>query len=153
MESPTLGTEVICQIGFVVRDVAKTARDYQEILGLPAPRLAETASADETNIQYCGQTTEARAKLAFFQMGEQLSLELIEPIGGPSTWRDFLDAHGEGVHHIAFRIKGTDEKLAVLKSKGLTTVQTGQYAGGQYAYVDAMDKLKICLELLEKRST
>jgi len=153
MESLTLGTEVICQIGFVVRDVAKTARDYQDILGLPAARMAETASADETSIRYCGQATEARAKLAFFQMGKQLSLELIEPIGGPSTWREFLDAHGEGVHHIAFRIKGTDEKLAVLESKGLTTVQTGEYAGGRYAYVDAMDKLKVCLELLEKLRT
>lgn len=153
MKSLTLDTEVICQIGFVVRDVAKTARAYQEILSLPAPRLGETASADETNVRYRGQVTDARAKLAFFQMGPQLSLELIEPIGGPSTWRDFLDAHGEGVHHIAFRIKGTDEKLAELEARGLTTVQTGEYTGGRYAYVDATDKLKVCLELLEKLPT
>jgi len=98
-----------------------------------------------------GKATDARAKLAFFQMGEQLSLELIEPIGGPSTWQEFLDTHGEGVHHIAFRVKGTDSILAQLESKGLTTVQTGDHTGGRYAYVDAMDTLKIFLELLAAR--
>jgi len=150
MEPLTLGTEVVCQIGLVVRDVAKVAKAYQEILGLPAPRMVETATADQTNIRYRGKETEARAKLAFFQMGEQLSVELIEPIGGPSTWQEFLDTHGEGVHHIAFRIKGTDKILAQLEAKGLTTVQTGEYTGGRYAYVDAMSELKIFLELLEK---
>lgn len=149
MSEPTLGTEVICQIGMVVRDVKKTAAAFQEILGLPAPRTKETAPASETNIRYRGKPTEARAKLAFFQMGPQLNLELIEPIGGPSTWREFLDEHGEGVHHIAFRLKGMDQKLAHLTSHGLETVQTGDFKGGRYAYVDASDKLKVILELLE----
>jgi len=44
-----------------------------------------------------------------------LSLELIEPVGGPSTWREFLDTRGEGVHHIAFHVPDTEAeaKLAV----------------------------------------
>jgi len=150
MDSLTLGTDVICQIALVVKDVAASAKAYQDILGLPAARMVETASADQTNASYGGQPTEGRAKLAFFQMGEQLSLELIEPISGPSTWQEFLDDHGEGIHHIAFRIKGMDEVLMRLESKGLATVQRGDYTGGRYAYVDGTDQLKIFLELLEK---
>ena len=70
----------------------------------------------------------ARAKLAFFKMG-QISLELIEPIGGPSTWKEFLDGHGDGVHHIAFRVKGMDDVLTYLNGKGLPTAQRGDYTG------------------------
>jgi catechol 2,3-dioxygenase-like lactoylglutathione lyase family enzyme len=149
MGEPALGTDVICQIGMVVRDIDKTAAAFQEVLGLPAPRVQETAPASETNIRYRGKATEARAKLAFFQMGPQLNVELIEPIGGPSTWQEFLDEHGEGVHHIAFRLKGMDAKLAHLEAHGLETVQRGDFKGGRYAYVDATDKLKVILELLE----
>ncbi|GFR39044.1 hypothetical protein PRECH8_23400 [Insulibacter thermoxylanivorax] len=59
---------------------------------------------------YNGEVTAARAKLAFFDMGS-LQLELIEPDEHPSTWREHLDQHGEGVHHIAFQIQGVQEKL------------------------------------------
>ena len=41
---------------------------------------------EETNIKYRGKPTDGRAKLAFLKLGE-ISLELIEPIGGPSIWQ------------------------------------------------------------------
>jgi hypothetical protein len=40
-----------------------------------------------------------------FMLG--LSIELIEPDGKPSTWQEFLDIRGEGIHHIAFLQEGT----------------------------------------------
>jgi methylmalonyl-CoA/ethylmalonyl-CoA epimerase len=79
----------------------------------------------------------------------QVSLELIEPIGGPSTWREFLDERGEGVHHIAFTVEGTDEVVAFLAGAGIAVVQQGDYTGGRYTYVDSMSTLGVILELLE----
>jgi hypothetical protein len=29
-----------------------------------------------------------------------MNLELIEPLHGPSPWRDFLENNGERVHHV-----------------------------------------------------
>ena len=86
--------------------------------------------------------------MAFFQLGS-VSLELIEPVGGPSTWQEHLDAHGDSLHHVAFRIQGMQEKLADLDANGVPLVQRGEYKGGRYAYVDSTQALGAILELLE----
>jgi len=86
--------------------------------------------------------------LAFLHFGS-LDIELIEPDREPSTWREFLDANGEGVHHIAFTISGMPERVAALEAQGFPLVQKGEYRGGRYAYIDTVTKLKTILELLE----
>jgi methylmalonyl-CoA/ethylmalonyl-CoA epimerase len=78
-----------------------------------------------------------------------VDIELIEPLGEPSTWKDQLDKHGDSLHHIAFQISGMSEKLAYLDGKGLPLVQRGEYTGGRYAYVDSSVQLGAILELLE----
>jgi methylmalonyl-CoA/ethylmalonyl-CoA epimerase len=74
---------------------------------------------------------------------------LIEPVGGPSTWQEFLDENGEGVHHIAFRIKGTEQVIAFLAEKGIDVTQQGRYTGGMYTYINSAPVLGTILELLE----
>ena len=78
-----------------------------------------------------------------------MDIELIEPDEQPSVWRDVLNEKGEGVHHIAFVIKGMKEKLIALDGEGMKLMQKGEYTGGRYAYVDAVDQLKTIVELLE----
>jgi len=146
-----LGTNIVCQIGLVVRDIERSAEAYSQVFGLPEPNVIVTDEYDMARTTYKGWPTKARAKLAFFNMG-QVSLELIEPIGGPSTWQEYLDAEGEGVHHIAFRVKGTDEVVAFLAGQGIEVIQQGYYTGGMYTYVDSTPALGVVLELLENFS-
>ena len=148
MADNLLGSRIVCQVAIVVRDIEKTCQGWAKVLGVEAPSWKLTGPADETNINYRGQTTEARAKLAFLDLG-QVVLEIIEPVGAPSTWLEFLDEHGEGIHHIAFQIKGMDEVLARLDANNIPLVQRGDYTGGRYAYVDGMAELGAILELLE----
>jgi catechol 2,3-dioxygenase-like lactoylglutathione lyase family enzyme len=143
-----LGSSVICQIAVVVRDIEKSARAYADLFGVEVPRWNLTETGDQTHARYRGEPTEGRAKLAFFRLGE-VSLELIEPVGGPSTWREHLDTRGESVHHIAFRIQGMDEQVAMLARKGMPAVQRGDFKGGCYAYIDSVPQLGVMLELLE----
>ncbi len=143
-----LGTRTICQVAIVVRDIEASSRAYAELFGVEVPRWALTDPEEKAHTRYHGKPTPGQAKLAFFQCGG-LSLELIEPVGGPSTWREFLDSKGEGVHHIAFQIKDMDGKLERLESRGMPTAQRGDYTGGRYAYVDSAPKLAVVLELLE----
>ena len=144
-----LGTNIVTQVGLIVRDIEKSLDNYVDVFGLPErPQVSITDTVDKANTRYMGQPSEARARLAFINMG-QVTIELIEPIGGPSTWKDFLDAHGEGVHHIAFVVKGTDQIVAYLDSKGIPLVQRGDYTGGQYTYLDSAPRLGVILELLE----
>ena len=148
MEEKGIGTNVICQIGLIVRDIERTAKIYADVFGMDVPDVIITDTEDKAHTKLRGAPTQARAKLAFFQMGN-VSLELIEPIGEPSTWKEFLDEHGEGVHHIAFQIEGMDRVLAYLDSKNIPAIQRGDYTGGRYAYVDGAPSLGIILELLE----
>jgi 4-hydroxyphenylpyruvate dioxygenase-like putative hemolysin len=102
---------------------------------------------EKAHTEYRGKPTPARAKLAFFPFGK-IAFELIEPIGGPSTWKEALDKHGEGVHHVAFRVDDMDRALAALNKKGFETIQTGDFTGGRYAYVDTTRALRTVVELL-----
>jgi len=143
-----LGTDEMVQVGIVVKDIEKASRAYAEILGMEVPAWFLTDTVDRAHTEFRGQPSEARAKLAFFKL-KNITLELIEPVGGPSTWREFLDEHGEGVHHIAFEVKGMEEKVKLLAERGLPLLQKGDYEGGRYAYVDGTRRLAVILELLE----
>jgi catechol 2,3-dioxygenase-like lactoylglutathione lyase family enzyme len=147
-ETTAFGSQVICQVGLIVRDIERSSAAYADLFGVEVPDWTLTDAYEDAHTEYRGQPTTARAKLAFFDLG-QVSLELIEPVGAPSTWREFLETHGEGVHHIAFRIEGMPQQLAILADKGMPAVQRGDYTGGRYAYVDAMPQLGVVLELLE----
>ncbi len=65
------------------------------------------------------------------------------------TWREYLDEHGEGIHHIAFEIQGMGAKIATMAAADMPLLQKGEYAGGRYAYLDAAADLKCIIELLE----
>ena len=148
MTNQALGTTTITQVGVMVADIEAKAKAWADVLGLPVPEIMITDTVDVAQTEYKGESTPARAKLAFFHLG-QVDLELIEPIDGPSTWKDQLDQHGESLHHIAFVVNGMQEKIAYLDAKGLPLVQRGEYTGGRYAYVDGTAKLGAVLELLE----
>lgn len=149
MNKPILGTKVVTQIGILVHDIDKTSAEYAKFLGVDVPQWTETDIEEKAQTKYMGQPSKARAKLAFFDIGENLRLELIQPDHNPSTWRHDLDKNGEGFHHIAFVIKGMQEKITLLEKNGMQLLQTGEYEGGRYAYMDANDSLKLVLELLE----
>lgn len=150
MGNPILGSDVLCQVGILVHDIEKTRRDWAGFLGLEPPEVQITGDVNEAETKYLGQRSEARAKLAFFHVGPNVDVELIEPDKNPdSTWRHDLEANGEGFHHIAFFVKGMKEKIEICAKNGFKLLQTGEYTGGRYAYIDANDKLKLVLELLE----
>ena len=149
--SKPLPTRNVVQIAVVVRDVEKAAKTWADFFGLEVPETSLTDPPEKAHSTYRGKPTEARAKLAFLKM-DNLQIELIEPIGEPSTWMDFLKTHGEGVHHIAFGVKGMNEQIANLEKKGMPLVQFGEwtaYTGGCYAYFDSEKQLGVIVELLE----
>lgn len=148
MANGWLNTNVITQIGILVHDIEKTAQKYAEFFGVEKPQIIVTDPVEQAQTEYNGARSEARAKLAFFHMGS-LDLELIEPDQTPSTWRDHLNKHGEGVHHIAFVIEGMKEKIELLGQNGYALQQKGEYTGGRYAYIDTFKDLKVLIELLE----
>jgi len=140
----------VVQVGIVVRDIERASRLWAKLLGTEVPTSVETETPDITNMTYRGDISPGRAKLAFFTL-ENLTIELIEPIGGPSTWRDFLEKHGEGMHHIAFNVGDMSKSIEILKTIDIDIEQTGDFTGGCYAYTSPLSKLGVILELLARK--
>lgn len=148
MDENLLGNRVITQIGLLVNDIGKTSEAYARFFGVEKPQWFWTDAPEVAQTEFRGAPSEARAKLAFLDMGS-LQLELIEPDANPSTWRESLDQNGEGFHHIAFVIDGMKEKIEILGRNGYPLLQKGEYTGGRYAYMDTFRDLKVLIELLE----
>ena len=147
-----IGTNLVTQVGFIVKDIEASKAKWAAFLGLPVPPTIDAGEFEVTQTRYKGQPSpDAQAKLAFFDVGQNFQLELIEPNEAPSTWREFLDTHGEGPHHLAFAVKGMKNAIASCEAFGMELEQSGEYgdASGRYAYLSSPEQLKVIVELLE----
>ena len=157
-ETPTMSSNAkpfdgrkVTQIGLIVGDVEGYAKRYAQFLGVEVPEINISEMEDKAMTRYLGKPTQARVKMAFFHF-DNITLELLEPVGGPSTWKDFLDQRGDGVHHIAFDVQGMDERIEAMQDRGVSLIQQGRWtggAGGRYAYLESTDRLGVIVELLE----
>jgi catechol 2,3-dioxygenase-like lactoylglutathione lyase family enzyme len=141
-------SKVITQVAIVVKNIDKARNAWAELLGIDVPEVSIAEGHYSRPTLYKGSPSDAKAKLAFIAM-ENIQIELIQPLGGKSTWQEFLDSHGEGLHHIAFQIKDIDGMEKRFDSQGNPTVQRGGWDGGAYSYIDGTNNLGCILELLE----
>ena len=146
---PLLGTRRVVQIAVVVRDLEKSAQAYAAFFGLPVPPIFTTEPGHVVHQTYRGQPSDAQCRLAFFEL-ENTTIELIQPLGGASSWQEILDQNGEGIHHIAFKVTDTAGKVRTLAANGMPLFhQGGDPATGQFSYFDAREKLGLLIETLE----
>ena len=147
----TVGTNLVAQVGFVVKDIEETKKKWAVFLGMDVPPTISAGEYEVTKTTFEGKPApEAASLLAFFDVGPSLQLELIQPNEAPSTWRNYLNEHGEGMHHLAFKVADSNAAIASAEANGLKLVQHGLYgdASGEYNYLEAPE-LKCIIELLE----
>ena len=147
-KEPIIQSKKVTQVAIIVKDIEKASTAWAQLLGVEVPvsSIAEGHSSRPT--LYNGSPSDAKAKLAFFVM-DNLQIELIQPLGGKSTWQDYMDQYGEGIHHIAFAVKDIDGMEKKFMMQGHPTVMRGGWDGGAYSYIDASKDLGCILELLE----
>ena len=128
--------EKLDHIGIVVKDLDRAMKVYSDGLGL--------------SIKMIDQSEEFQVKVAFLPVGEVL-IELIEPIG-PGGIQDFLNEHGEGLHHICYRVaninKALEEVGAKLKMRDQKPRPGG--AGSKVAFLDPQSIFNVETELVER---
>lgn len=56
-------------------------------------------------------------------------IELIEPLSRNSPIANFIMKRGEGIHHIAFKVKKIEKVLKKLKKKGVRTISRAAQKG------------------------
>ena len=114
---PSLG-----QVGIVVKNVDKTIAYYTEYFGLGPFQIIDF-NPEKHWVR--GQPHPIQLKIALAEMGP-VHLELMEPVGGDSPHKQFLDEKGEGLQHLGFYIDDYDGWMAHLKAKGIEVLKTAE---------------------------
>ena len=136
------------QICIVVRDIALAAEKWAQVLGVEKPEISTTRLEGGENYTYRGKPVSCELLVAIIPMNGFV-LELHQPVGGDSTFREYLEKHGNGVHHIGFET-GTDRDAVIdyLGEIGFDTNRTlGIYPGSSWTIVDTEDALGVNLNI------
>lgn len=136
-----LAGHTFAHVSYVVEtiDVAIDRWSARFGVDIADPRLTPDTRTGLT--RYWGSRTPARARQVQFQVSD-LWIELLEPVGSPSIWKDHLDRFGEGLHHIAYWVDDMERALERYLSRGASVSQTGVFPegrtgrGGEYAFVE-----------------
>lgn len=145
MTSPI--TKVI-QLAFVVNNLEKGIEHYRQIFGLTAWEVYTLASPLLTNLSYHGMPGQFSMRQAVATAKDGMQYELIEPLTGPSIYHDFLELHGEGLHHIACEYTGTfDEAISQFAQIGVIPTMEGNWAGIRFAYLGTDKKVGTPIEV------
>lgn len=143
------GLKKVIQIALVVEDIEAASKKWGELLNMDVPEIRTTRPGHEVKVIYRGKPSEGQAKLTFFNLG-QVVLELLEPVGEDTSWKEFLDSKGEGVQHIGFNVVDLVKATQQLENAGYPVMHQGRYDSddGTYVYFDSQDDLGVVVELL-----
>jgi 4-hydroxyphenylpyruvate dioxygenase-like putative hemolysin len=123
------------QCAYVVRSVDEAMEHWTQVMGVGPFFVADCFHIDD--FRYRDLHAPIDMKVALANCGS-IQIELIELVSDtPSNFRDFLVAHGEGQHHIAFWPESFDQELAELLSRGYRVLQSGTTVDGDpFVYLD-----------------
>jgi len=131
----------IDHIGVVVENLEESLEKWNDIFNLRVRRVEEIE--------------ERKMKLAHLDLGKELAVELITPLGEGAPLERFLKERGEGIHHFCFEVKDVKEAIKALKKKGVQFVkekpQKGA-AGSLIAFIHPEYLNGVLIELKEKRN-
>lgn len=136
------------QICIIVPDIEKAAEKWAEILGCEKPAIRKTHLEGNENYTYRGEPVSCDLLVTEIEMPGFL-IELHQVIDGPSTFREFIEKHGYGVHHLGFEVGGArDSVIEGLGEAGFDTNRTlGIYPGSSWTIVDSEDVLGVNLNI------
>ena len=125
-------------VGVAVKDLDEAIHVYRDILGF--------------KLEGVHTMNERMLKIAFFSLGES-RIELLQPLSPDSTVAKFLETRGEGIQHLAVKVKNVEATLEEFKSKGVVLIdekpRTG-VLGNKMAFVHPKSTRGVLLELVEK---
>ena len=101
-------------IAIVVRDTEDALKVYRDVLGLPVV-VSEVVN-------------DPPVRLTHLDMGN-VHLQLVEPVSDDHPLHAYLDEHGEGLHHLCFRVENVPETIAKLPSIGLHALNDTPHSG------------------------
>jgi len=127
-------------IGIAVKNLEESIKYYENILGLKCYNIEEVK--------------DQKVKTAFFMVG-QTKLELLESTDPEGAIGKFIEKKGEGIHHLAFAVKGIENALAEMESKNVQLIDKAPRKGAEgldIAFLHPKSTAGILTELCEKKA-
>jgi catechol 2,3-dioxygenase-like lactoylglutathione lyase family enzyme len=140
---------LISQIAVVVNDLEKTLEQYTNLLGWGPWNVYrhERPSLHDTVVR--GKQVEYTMLGAETHVGD-MGFEVLQPLEGPSIYKEWLERNGEGLHHVAVMLHDFEESTD-LKQKfdeiGVSVLMGGRIGETiEFYYLDTEPSLKLILE-------
>jgi len=131
-------TSKIDHIGIAVANLDEAIKLYTEVLGL---KVHGTETVEEQKV-----------KVAFLPIGDT-EVELLESTDPEGPIAKFIEAKGQGIQHIAFRVSNIEEALAAMKAKGMRLIdEKPRYGAGgaKIAFLHPKSTHGVLIELCER---
>ena len=128
----------IDHIGIAVKTIEQAGKFYTDVLGL--------------KIQGIENVADQKVNVAFIPITDS-EVELLESTHADGPVAKYIDARGEGIQHIAFRVENIEEALAELKAKGVRLIdqEPRKGAGGaKIAFIHPKETNGILVEICER---
>ena len=71
----------------------------------------------------------------------------MQPTGGYCIYDEFLEAHGEGLHHIKMYYADCEKAVADFTARGYPVMQSGRYDDDEHYYLDTEKDFGYVIEL------
>jgi len=139
-DGPKVKLERVNQLGIVVRDCEKVADYWEKMFGIGPWTFT-------TNPRTDSQGNPLEVKLGFAYMGD-LELELIEIVKGKTIHSEFLDEHGEGLHHLGCFVDDVDRAATDMAEEGIEVMM---HRPGQFVYLDTRSPGGVIFEPQRRR--
>ncbi len=127
-------------IGIAVKNLEESIQFYEDVLGLKCYSIEEVA--------------DQKVKTAFFMVG-QTKVELLESTDPEGPIGKFIEKKGEGVHHMAFSVKGIEDALAKMDEKGIRLIDKTPRKGAEgldIAFLHPKSTHGVLMELCEDKN-
>jgi catechol 2,3-dioxygenase-like lactoylglutathione lyase family enzyme len=123
-------------ISFAVKDLTQTMESYWRVLGIGPWEVYDWGTPLIYDFEFRGKAAQPAEKMAVTQLGENLYLELYQPMGRDSCFWEFLNGCGEGIHHLGFAVPDVDDAIKNMNEQGFTCLQRGRFGdNGAFAYM------------------
>jgi methylmalonyl-CoA/ethylmalonyl-CoA epimerase len=117
----------IIEVCFVTQDAQRTMEGLVQ-LGVGPFRVYTFNEETMAGPTYHGQASPFSLRVCF-AMNQGLTFEIMQPLSGRTVMQEFLDAHGEGIHHIAFDCNDApwESRIAIFTERGFVSTQSGRW--------------------------
>lgn len=140
-EQQRFGLGAIDQISFAVRDMDDAVPRFTAMFGPFA-----VIDVPDLEVVVHGKPAKTSLRLGFGTTGS-IEVELVQVFGGPWPTLEWLDRHGEGLHHLRYRVADIAGTCAEMTAAGFEV--TVESAEGSFFYLTAPPLNDMTIELLK----